>query len=116
MAKLTNTKPGTESELALRKKHGDFGPYIKRYWQLYALLALPLLYLLVFKYAPMIYIQIAFKKYKPRLRVFHQGFQQQGLPPGSAKHHQAEFAGSAGGLPCAHHLRTDPQRAAFPPV
>ena len=65
MAKLTNTKPGPESELALRKKHGDFGPYIKRYWQLYALLALPLLYLLVFKYAPMIYIQIAFKKYKP---------------------------------------------------
>lgn len=40
-----------------------FGVYIKRYWQLYALLALPLLYLLVFKYAPMVYIQIAFKKY-----------------------------------------------------
>ena len=44
MAKMTNTKPGPESELALRKKRGDFGPYIKRYWQLYALLALPLLY------------------------------------------------------------------------
>ena len=40
-----------------------FGVYMKRYWQLYALLALPLLYLLVFKYAPMVYIQIAFKKY-----------------------------------------------------
>ncbi len=39
------------------------GVYLKRYWQLYVLLALPLLYLLVFKYAPMIYIQIAFKKY-----------------------------------------------------
>lgn len=39
------------------------GAYIKRYWQLYALLFLPLLYLLIFKYAPMIYIQIAFKKY-----------------------------------------------------
>lgn len=37
--------------------------YLKRYWQLYALLALPLLYLLIFKYVPMIYIQIAFKKY-----------------------------------------------------
>ena len=41
----------------------SFGVYLKRYWQLYALLALPLLYLLVFKYIPMIYIQIAFKKY-----------------------------------------------------
>lgn len=37
--------------------------YFKRYWQLYALLALPLLYLLIFKYVPMVYIQIAFKKY-----------------------------------------------------
>ncbi|MDD6805028.1 MAG: ABC transporter permease subunit [Clostridiales bacterium] len=37
--------------------------YMKRYWQLYALLALPIIYLIVFKYAPMIYIQIAFKKY-----------------------------------------------------
>ncbi|MBQ9927864.1 MAG: sugar ABC transporter permease [Lachnospiraceae bacterium] len=36
---------------------------MKRYWQLYALLALPLIYLVVFKYVPMVYIQIAFKKY-----------------------------------------------------
>ncbi|WP_033168319.1 ABC transporter permease subunit [Clostridium sp. KNHs205] len=37
--------------------------YIKRYWTLYLLLAIPLTYFLVFKYTPMIYIQIAFKKY-----------------------------------------------------
>ena len=37
--------------------------YFKRYWQLYLLLALPMLYLLIFKYIPMVYIQIAFKKY-----------------------------------------------------
>lgn len=37
--------------------------YLKRYWQLYALLLLPMIYLLVFKYFPMVYIQIAFKKY-----------------------------------------------------
>lgn len=45
------------------QKKQDFRVYMKRYWQLYALLALPLLYLLIFKYVPMIYIQIAFKKY-----------------------------------------------------
>lgn len=45
------------------KKKVNFRVYMKRYWQLYALLALPMIYLLVFKYAPMIYIQIAFKKY-----------------------------------------------------
>ncbi len=46
---------------AVRKQ--SFGSYIKRYWQLYLLLFLPMLYLLVFKYIPMIYVQIAFKKY-----------------------------------------------------
>lgn len=45
------------------KKKTDFKVYIKRYWQLYALLLLPLVYLFVFKYQPMVYIQIAFKKY-----------------------------------------------------
>lgn len=37
--------------------------YLKRYWTLYLLLAIPLTYFLVFKYIPMGYIQIAFKKY-----------------------------------------------------
>lgn len=45
------------------QKKVPFGVYIKRYWQLYALLFLPLLYLFIFKYIPMVYIQIAFKKY-----------------------------------------------------
>lgn len=36
---------------------------MKRYWMLYALLLLPMVYLLIFKYSPMVYIQIAFKKY-----------------------------------------------------
>lgn len=37
--------------------------YIKRYWTLYLLLALPIIYFLVFRYTPMAYILIAFKKY-----------------------------------------------------
>lgn len=45
------------------QKKVSFGVYMKRYWQLYALLVLPMLYLLIFKYAPMVYVQIAFKKY-----------------------------------------------------
>lgn len=38
--------------------------YFKKYWQLYAMLALPIIYLIIFKYVPMVYIQIAFKDYK----------------------------------------------------
>ncbi len=48
--------------VAVQKKK-SFGVYMKRYWQLYVLLALPLVYLLIFKYIPMVYIQIAFKDY-----------------------------------------------------
>lgn len=44
-------------------KKTNWSSYLKRYWQLYALLFLPILYLFIFKYVPMVYIQIAFKKY-----------------------------------------------------
>jgi len=37
--------------------------YIKRYWQLYVLLILPMVYFIIFKYIPMAYVSIAFKKY-----------------------------------------------------
>ncbi|MCR5585882.1 MAG: ABC transporter permease subunit [Lachnospiraceae bacterium] len=41
-----------------------FYTYLRRYWQLYAMLALPIIYLIVFKYQPMKYILIAFKEYR----------------------------------------------------
>lgn len=37
--------------------------YLKRYWQLYALLALPISYFLIFRYGPMYGVQIAFKDF-----------------------------------------------------
>ncbi len=66
MSKLYKWGCGMNEKKKNPKKVGNkisFKAYLKRYWQLYALLALPLLYLLVFKYIPMIYMQIAFKKY-----------------------------------------------------
>jgi len=59
VAKEKENKP----TIVIEKRKVDFKVYIKRYWQLYALLALPLIYLLIFKYIPMLYVQIAFKKY-----------------------------------------------------
>lgn len=44
--------------------------YLRRYWQLYALLVLPLTYFIIFKYGPMYGIQIAFKDFN-----FFQGIQ-----------------------------------------
>lgn len=51
-------------KVAVPKKKVKFSTYMKRYWQLYALIALPLIYLFVFKYLPMKNILIAFKDYK----------------------------------------------------
>lgn len=45
------------------KQKTNWKAYLGRYWQLYLLLLLPILYLIIFKYVPMAYIQIAFKKY-----------------------------------------------------
>jgi putative aldouronate transport system permease protein len=49
-----------QMKLANKKRRNN---YIKRYWPLYLMMVLPLTYFIVFKYIPMTYIQIAFKKY-----------------------------------------------------
>jgi len=45
------------------KRKGKALIYLKRYWTLYLLMAVPLIYIIIFRYIPMTYIQIAFKKY-----------------------------------------------------
>nr|WP_025679905.1 ABC transporter permease subunit [Paenibacillus massiliensis] len=37
--------------------------YLRRHWQLYALLMLPMLYFIIFKYGPMYGVQVAFKDF-----------------------------------------------------
>lgn len=54
----------TKKKVKYVEKKTDFGTYFRRYWQLYFLLSIPLIYLLIFKYAPMIYVQVAFKNYE----------------------------------------------------
>ncbi|AGC67835.1 ABC-type transporter, integral membrane subunit [Thermoclostridium stercorarium subsp. stercorarium DSM 8532] len=54
-------KPSTAKPLPARA-HKSLS-YIRRYWTLYLLLVLPIAYFIIFKYIPMTYIQIAFKKY-----------------------------------------------------
>ena len=55
---------------APKQKKGSAKVYLKRYWQLYAMLALPLIYFVIFKYIPMQYIQIAWKDYKLNMSVW----------------------------------------------
>lgn len=50
----------------LRRKE-SFGSHFRRYWQLYAMLALPVIYFIIFKYVPMFGNILAFRRYRPGL-------------------------------------------------
>ena len=39
--------------------------YLRSYWTLYLMLLLPIAYFVIFRYIPMTYIQIAFKRVQP---------------------------------------------------
>lgn len=52
------------SQNQVRKKRKGFLFYLKKDWQLYALLLLPLSFALLFKYGPMTGLVVAFKDYK----------------------------------------------------
>ena len=43
---------------------------MKDAWQLYALIALPVIYIIVFHYIPMFGVQLAFKDYKAKLGIW----------------------------------------------
>lgn len=48
----------------------ETGKYFKDHWRLYVLLAVPLAYIIIFKYIPMYGVQIAFKRFSPRKGIF----------------------------------------------
>lgn len=47
--------------------HQPFGQHFRRYWQLYAMLLLPLIYFILFKYVPMFGNILAFRRYRPAM-------------------------------------------------
>ena len=60
---------------------------LKRYWQLYLFLLIPLAYIITFKYAPMVGIQLAFKNFEYPVRASAQLHQRQALQEDRADDH-----------------------------
>jgi putative aldouronate transport system permease protein len=54
-------KSSKDTPFSVKFKRATY--YMKRYWTLYLMLLLPIGYFILFKYTPMSYIQIAFKKF-----------------------------------------------------
>ena len=51
---------------AAQRRRRKMWKLMKRYWRLYVMLLLPVIYLILFKYVPMAGVQIAFRKYNMR--------------------------------------------------
>ena len=64
MAKSKESTTANTEEKIKVKTRISFKTSLKKYWQLYALLLIPIIYFVLFKYGPMEYILTAFKKYK----------------------------------------------------
>lgn len=52
------------------KRRQQIRSHLKRYWALYAMVVLPLVYFAVFKYMPMIGSVLAFRRYRPGMGAF----------------------------------------------
>ncbi len=53
-----------EAQLSPPGEKDSLGRHIRKYWQLYALMAIPILYYIVFRYTPMVGNVIAFRRYR----------------------------------------------------
>ncbi|MFS0728200.1 ABC transporter permease [Paenibacillus sp. 1P07SE] len=62
--KAEPTAKAETAALSRKMSSRGFGYYLRRDWQLYALLTIPLAFVLLFKYAPMSGLMLAFKDYK----------------------------------------------------
>ena len=64
MAKSKELPEANQGQVIRVKTRMSWKTSIKRYWQLYLLLLVPIIYFIIFRYGPMEYIITAFKKYK----------------------------------------------------
>ena len=73
--KIKNTnKKSNNSSAAIKPVGSRFKYMLTNYWQLYVMLALPVIYILIFNYGPMVGLQIAFKDYSSRFGMFGSPF------------------------------------------
>lgn len=52
------------------KRRSPLQKHLRRYWQLYAMMVLPILYFIIFKYLPMFGNVLAFRRYRPAMGPF----------------------------------------------
>ena len=66
------TQKNQVTDLNSAAKSQNFKKYIRKYWQFYALLLIPILYYIIFRYIPMAGNIIAFRRYRAGGSLFGQ--------------------------------------------
>ena len=61
-----------DTELASSVKKNELKKYLRKYWQFYLLLLIPILYYIIFRYIPMAGNIIAFRRYRAGGSLFGQ--------------------------------------------
>lgn len=59
-----------DTKIRQQPKKENLKLHLKRYWQLYVMMILPILYFVIFKYAPMFGNILAFRRYRPGMSAF----------------------------------------------
>lgn len=77
VTELSRMVPGGAGEITARGRKGPFARHMMRNWQIYAMMVLPLLYYVIFRYLPMAGNIIAFRKYHSGGSIF--GIEWSGL-------------------------------------
>ena len=60
----------SEKDLTVLNKQGSVKRYLRKYWQYYALLLVPVIYYIIFRYVPMAGNIIAFRRYRAGHSIF----------------------------------------------
>lgn len=57
-------------DVSWKKPSRPLSKHLKRYWQLYAMMVIPILYFIIFKYIPMFGNVLAFRRYRPGMGAY----------------------------------------------
>lgn len=67
---MENTKKAAKTAARDLRSREPFSRHFRRYWQLYAMLVLPVIYFIIFKYVPMFGNILAFRRYRPGMGAY----------------------------------------------
>ncbi|NMA85159.1 MAG: sugar ABC transporter permease [Epulopiscium sp.] len=71
---MVSNKEKEKKTLLMKSNQQSWSRHLRRYWQLYTMMALPMLYFIIFKYVPLFGNILAFRRYRPGMGPYGVGW------------------------------------------